>query len=313
VVVIIRGKPVIQKTYDYFPVFSSARKEIAVSSGTNGKHIGLMPRSPLHAFTLIELLVVIAIIALLMAILMPALQRVRKQAKATACQMNLHQWALVFEMYTGDYDGRFMPGIDEDWDTARYSWIYTLMPYYTDLEIRLCPSASRTKSQGGRLPLAAWDMNESNPGELSFLKDDRYKSGSYGINWWVNDSDIAVGAGLDKKDKWRRTGQKNPGMIPVLMDCGFMLARPREFNDPPPYDGFFAWAVGARGIDRVCTNRHNGGINIMFTNWSIRKIGLKELWTLKWHRSYDVNGPWTRSGGVLESEWPDWMKRFKDY
>ena len=56
-----------------------------------------------RGFTLIELLVVIAIIALLMAILMPALQRVKKQAAAVACQSNLHQWAIIFEMYAGQY------------------------------------------------------------------------------------------------------------------------------------------------------------------------------------------------------------------
>ena len=260
-------------------------------------------------FTLVELLVVIAIIALLMAILMPALNRVKQQAREVACKSNLHQWGLVFTMYTGDYDGRFMPGIDEDWATARYSWIYTLIPYYDNPDIRLCPSARRTKGQGGTPPLKAWDMNESNPGELSFLKDDKYKYGSYAINWWVNDSDISRGTGLDKKYKWRHTGQKNANMIPVLSDGGFMLARPTESDDPPQYDGKFAWADGARGMDRVCTDRHNGGVNIIFMDWSIRKVGLKELWHLKWNRGFDVHGPWTMPG----ASWPEWMRHYKDY
>ena len=58
-----------------------------------------------RGFTLIELLVVIAIIALLLSILMPALQRVKKQARAVACVANLHQWGLIWKMYCDENDG----------------------------------------------------------------------------------------------------------------------------------------------------------------------------------------------------------------
>ncbi len=259
-----------------------------------------------QGFTLIELLVVIAIIAMLMAILMPSLSRAREQAREVVCRSHLQQWALCFTMYTGDYDGRFMPGIDEDWATGRFSWIYTLIPYYEEPEIRLCPKAPRTIEQGGTLPHVAWDVSITNPGDFSFLRDPLYKVGSYGINWWVNDTDGTSG-GHNPANRWRRTGQKSPNTIPVLMDCGFMLARPEPYDEPPLEDGKFAWADGG-GMKRVCTNRHHGGINMLFMDWSTRKVLLKELWTLKWHRSFDTAGVYTPAGNVTNDDWPAWMK-----
>ena len=164
---------------------------------------------------------------------------------------------------------------------------------------------------GGTLPWTAWNVSLTNPGDFSFLKDPLYKIGSYGINWWVNDSDLVNGA-HDPKNKWRRTGQKNPSGIPVLMDCGFMLVRPEPVNPPPEQDGEFLWAFGG-GMRRVCTNRHNGGVNILFMDFSTDKIGLKELWRFKWHRTFDTANAWTTAGGVMPEDWPDWMRGFKDY
>ena len=76
-----------------------------------------------RAFTLIELLVVISIIAVLMAILMPALQRVRKQARDSVCRSNLRQWGVVFYLYMDDNDGLFAIGDNSGewrWAMERY-------------------------------------------------------------------------------------------------------------------------------------------------------------------------------------------------
>jgi prepilin-type N-terminal cleavage/methylation domain-containing protein len=63
-----------------------------------------------RAFTLIELLVVIAIIAILMAILMPALNAVKEQARSINCRSNIRTLVLSWIMYKDDYDGKLVSG-----------------------------------------------------------------------------------------------------------------------------------------------------------------------------------------------------------
>jgi len=70
---------------------------------------------------------------------------------------------------------------------------------------------------------------------------------------------------------------------------------------------------GGNEIRRVCLNRHDGAVNCLFLDFSARKVGLKELWTLKWHRNFDTADVWTKASGVLPEDWPQWMRNFKDF
>jgi prepilin-type N-terminal cleavage/methylation domain-containing protein len=91
-------------------------------------------------FTLLELLVVIAIIALLMAVLTPALDRAKSQAKEATCLSNLHQWYLVFVMYADDWNNSFMEGNVGGDEDQPVQWYNVTRPYYKDPELMLCPA-----------------------------------------------------------------------------------------------------------------------------------------------------------------------------
>ena len=243
-----------------------------------------------RAFTLIELLVVIAIIALLMAILMPALNYVRKQARSSACQSNLRQLCLAMNLYALDHDDRTMPFSH---DPGMY-WFHQMAPYLSAkdyknnpeeniegvMEVAFCPVAKRQDRPETSFYGSAYSMWRFMGGE-----------GGYGLNLWLLPDDPIYAPDFPAANFFMKYSDAQQ-RVPLLGDSVWVGSWPFE-NDTVPDDltgevgsyphgeGYFMW--------RFCVDRHKKAINIGFVDSHISRIYLQELWTQKWHQNFKPN------------------------
>ncbi len=255
----------------------------------------------------IDALVLVLCVAVLVACLGATGETGRKRAKEVVCLAHLQQWGSFFLSYIDDHDGYFNPG----WQVGETElWLNALRPYYQDRwPLLFCPTAKRAGGPGiNPGTFIAWSRSIRVPGG-----DRQLYVSSYGINSWTNNQTSNRGSRMAEWF-WRSPRDiPNAHRVPVFADSIWHDAWPQPMDWPAPVPIDRGWADVTSEMNQFCIDRHNGAVNFLFMDFSARKVGLKELWTLKWHRQFNTAGPWTKAGGVTAADWPQWMRGFKDY
>ena len=225
-----------------------------------------------RGFTLIELLVVISIIALLLSILIPALNKVKESARDVICRTNLKSMQLATILYTDAYEGK-MP----EYNYADGLWINKITVFMDDMdEARYCP---RTKihdnpvySFGSARETYVWDWEGMEEPEQA----------SYTINWWFYQD-----GSTDKNYYHNVSEAKNQYNVPVFADAIWVDAKPRH-TDTIPADFDLDRGGNDNHMQRLVTNRHEDETNVGFLDGSQRAVELSGLWNLKWNKGFET-------------------------